>query len=168
MYVFYINGGRVEKRFGREFVNYVCGGKIKQDIKADECTRKRVVVRSRYAAKKLLEANNRVYWPDGTLFQCKLMKPDRRSPLHRVMKHFGRNTDRKKDNRDDDFTRRERPERTYVKFRSPSPVLTDDWYNSEAFIDVDLGDGDDDKKSLFGINEHSLDSLHRELHTMSL
>jgi hypothetical protein len=74
MYTFYINGNNIEKRFGREFINHICGGNIMKDIRIDECTRKKIVLDSSYAADKLRRVSHRVFWPDGTLFKCKLVK----------------------------------------------------------------------------------------------
>ncbi|QAT90413.1 LEF-6 [Spodoptera exempta nucleopolyhedrovirus] len=128
MYVFYINGSHVEKRFGKEFLNYICGGKIRHDIKSEDCTRKRLVVKSRYAANKLLDANGKCYWPDGTRFKCKLIKRndnDRRKKEKKVSgeccKHF-----------------RSSPGHRPV---SPPAPIEDDWYNNATFVDVNL-DGD--------------------------
>ncbi|AYN45075.1 lef-6 [Alphabaculovirus alterspexiguae] len=121
MYVFYINGSHIEKRFGKEFINYICGGKIRHDIKSEDCTRKRLVVKSRYAANKLLDANGQCYWPDGTRFRCKLIK-------------------RKQDA---DYRKKE----CCKYFRStpspmPPPQIEDDWYNSATFVDVNLDEDD--------------------------
>ncbi|QNV47845.1 late expression factor 6 [Alphabaculovirus altersperidaniae] len=106
MYVFYINGSHVEKRFGREFINFICGGKIKYDIKSEECTRKRLVVKSNYAAKKLLSANGRAYWPDGTKFRCKQLKTDNNRRRHHHHHHLRLYEERRGDDNvinDDDF-----------------------------------------------------------------
>ncbi|ACI28848.1 agip147 [Agrotis ipsilon multiple nucleopolyhedrovirus] len=168
MYVFYINGGHVEKRFSREFVNYICGGKIKQDIKADECTRKRLVVRSGYAARKLMAVNNSVFWPDGTRFQCKLLTPRDRS------KRLCSSTTTKEDRPASAPIASPRRHRTFrdrcSKYRSPSPALSDDWYNTTAFVDVDLvaDDDDNEKISYFDNNEATIDSLHHDLRVLSM
>lgn len=145
MYVFYINGSHVEKRFSREFINFICGGKIKQDIKADQCTRKRCVVSTRYAADKLLAANHRAYWPDGSKFKCKLVQRDsrrRRSdtplprrPLSRSIKSH--------------------------KYRAPSAALSelednDNWYTSTSFIDIHSNE------------DNTLEALHRDLHDLTI
>ncbi|WBB27251.1 LEF-6 [Mythimna sequax nucleopolyhedrovirus] len=139
MYVFYINGGNVEKRFSREFINFICGGKIKHDIKADQCTRKRCVVSSRYAADKLLAASHRAYWPDGSKFKCKL--------VHREAKRRRSNTPL--------------PQKCHVrsvKCRAPSIELedNDNWYTSTSFIDIHHDDDD-----------NTLESLHRDLHDLT-
>ncbi|AKN80628.1 Late expression factor 6 [Perigonia lusca single nucleopolyhedrovirus] len=73
---FEINGATVEKKFAREFIDYICGGDIAHDIVWDQCTRKRLIVMGQYAAKRLLHANSRYYWPDGRVFKCKIIKDD--------------------------------------------------------------------------------------------
>lgn len=141
MYVFYINGSHVEKRFGREFINFICGGKIKHDIKSEECTRKRVVVRSSYAAKKLLAANGRAFWPDGTKFRCKQLRPNNHrrrrddiktssSSYHLSAGGGGGGGNSVNDELCCDKSRR----------RQSSPALSEDWYNSTAFIDINFDD----------------------------
>ncbi|QED40548.1 LEF-6 [Chrysodeixis includens nucleopolyhedrovirus] len=73
-YVFYINGENVDKRFAKQFVDHVCNGKIRYAINEEQCTRKRLVLSSRHAAEQLLAVNRQVYWPDGSLFRCKLIR----------------------------------------------------------------------------------------------
>ncbi|AIZ48694.1 lef-6 [Agrotis segetum nucleopolyhedrovirus B] len=172
MYVFYINGGHVEKRFSREFVNYICGGKIKHDIKSDECTRKRLVVRSGYAARKLMAANNNVFWPDGTRFQCKLLTPRRNYDRGFSSKRVCSSTT--KENRCASVpivVERQSPRHCVFqdkKYRSPSPALSDDWYNSTSFVDVDLVGDDVEKTSYFDNNKATMESLHHDLRVLSV
>lgn len=148
MYVFYINGGHVEKRFSKEFVNFICGGRIRHDIKSEDCTRKRLVIGSRYAARKLLAANKCVFWPDGTRFRCKLIE----SGLHR------RQQRRPLKHRLSTRTRSISPLRNDAP--SPMPAAADDdWYNNASFVEVDIEGGDDGD---------TLDSLHDDLQILSL
>ncbi|AIE47853.1 lef6 [Peridroma alphabaculovirus] len=137
MYVFRINGGRVEKRFGREFINYICGGKIKRDLKSNECTRKRIVVTTRYAADKLLAAHRRAVWPDGTTFECELQRRRRTSGCKPLASRSTRSPRRYKSP----------PAPATPPSSSPlpplSPVISEDWYSS--FMDISIhGDDDDD------------------------
>jgi hypothetical protein len=166
MYVFYINGGHVEKRFGREFINYICGGKIRHDIKADKCTRKRFIVTSRYAADKLVAANKHAVWPDGTTFKCRLLKfnPDRRNKNHNNNDDDDNNDDRVASRRE--FYRRRcrsdtpHQNKLLIARYTPSPALSepdDKWYTSTSFIELD---NDDD-------NNDTLENLHRDLRNLS-
>ncbi|AXU41724.1 LEF-6 [Spodoptera eridania nucleopolyhedrovirus] len=145
MYVFYINGSNVEKRFGREFINFICGGKIKHDIKSDECTRKRVVVRSSYAAKKLLAANGRAFWPDGTKFRCKQLKPDNRRPRYDSGSNkYGSSSSKLLSSSYDCCDKGLSGGSVGVggesNYRSQSPAVSEDWYNSASFIDINFED----------------------------
>nr|QBI90244.1 lef-6 [Trichoplusia ni single nucleopolyhedrovirus] len=148
-FVFYVNGENVDKKFIKDFINHVCGGRIRTDIRHDKCTRKRIVLTSRYAANKLMAVNRRVYWPDGSLFKCKLTEaPKRRS-------RDGRRRRRRQDFESchhssifDDL----KQNCSSSAFRSATVGDTkdskfdDDWYNSATFIDVDLdGDGNFNK-----------------------
>ena len=134
MYVFYINGSHVEKRFGREFINFICGGKIKQDIKSEESTRKRLVVKSSYAAKKLLSANGRAFWPDGTRFRCKQLKTEN----HRLR--------RRRRCHEEQLCCKSRRSSSHYRCRSKSPpeeAAGDDWYNNASFIDINFDNFND-------------------------
>nr|AGE61432.1 LEF-6 [Chrysodeixis chalcites nucleopolyhedrovirus] len=135
-FVFYVNGENVDKKFIKNFINHVCGGRIKADIKHDKCTRKRIVLTSSYAANKLIAVNRRVYWPDGSLFKCKLTEAPRRRSRN----------DRRRQRHDfeschhifDDL--KQNYSSTSVGDTKVSKH-DDDWYNSATFIDVDLGGG---------------------------
>ncbi|ACI47499.1 LEF-6 [Spodoptera litura nucleopolyhedrovirus II] len=149
MYVFYINGSNVEKRFGREFINFICGGKIKHDIKSDECTRKRVVVRSSYAAKKLLAANGRAFWPDGTKFRCKQLKPDNRRPRYDSGSNkYGGGSSSKLLSSSYDCCDKVSGGGG-GNYRSQSPAASEDWYNSASFIDINFEDNHHHDKSYY-------------------
>ncbi|QEI03489.1 LEF-6 [Spodoptera cosmioides nucleopolyhedrovirus] len=161
MYVFYINGSHVEKRFGREFINFICGGKIKHDIKSEECTRKRVVVRSSYAAKKLLAANGRAFWPDGTKFRCKQLKPDNNNHRRRYDKYKPSSSSSYhlssggggNSGGGDELCCDKKSAGSNCRRRHSSPALSEDWYNSTAFIDINFDDNnfinDNNNKSYY-------------------
>ncbi|AOL56741.1 LEF-6 [Chrysodeixis includens nucleopolyhedrovirus] len=147
-FVFYVNGENVDKKFIKDFINHVCGGRIKADIEHDKCTRKRIVLTSRYAANKLMAVNRRVYWPDGSLFKCKLKRPYRKTrDIRRCRRRHSYN--HIFDNLKQDCSS--------IAFRSAAvnddhtkdSKLDDDWYNSATFIDVDLGGDGNFNKTTF-------------------
>nr|ACA02685.1 LEF-6 [Spodoptera frugiperda multiple nucleopolyhedrovirus]QWS70886.1 late expression factor 6 [Spodoptera frugiperda multiple nucleopolyhedrovirus] len=153
MYVFYINGTNVEKRFGQEFINFICGGKIKHEIEHEECTRKKLVVRSSYAAKKLLSVNGKAFWPDGTRFRCKQIN-NRRFDHHHHHHHHHRRQ-RRHSYENDCCTKKLASSSTYENnsnnggsnSRPFSPTLSNkEWYASYDNINFDEGDKLYDKK----------------------
>ncbi|AUV65402.1 LEF-6 [Alphabaculovirus myunipunctae] len=183
MYVFYINGGHVQKRFGREFINYICGGKIRQDICVDRCTRKRCVVWSRYAADKLLAANQSAFWPDGTTFRCRLMRrSDRGKPSSRRHRQFRRSdtpipsrkstfvdNNRDDDDDEDDFDDYD----DKINANAEDDVDDDDddkWYTSAKFVDIDfniINNNNNNNSNNTNNDEDSLESLHRDLRKLA-
>nr|QRN46241.1 LEF-6 [Spodoptera frugiperda multiple nucleopolyhedrovirus] len=155
MYVFYINGTNVEKRFGQEFINFICGGKIKHEIEHEECTRKKLVVRSSYAAKKLLSVNGKAFWPDGTRFRCKQINSKRFDHHHHHHHHHRRQ--RRHSYENDCCTKKLASSSTYENnsnnggggsnSRPFSPTLSNkEWYASYDNINFDEGDKLYDKK----------------------
>nr|ADV91361.1 lef-6 [Spodoptera frugiperda multiple nucleopolyhedrovirus]AFH59072.1 lef-6 [Spodoptera frugiperda multiple nucleopolyhedrovirus]QED40328.1 LEF-6 [Spodoptera frugiperda multiple nucleopolyhedrovirus] len=155
MYVFYINGTNVEKRFGQEFINFICGGKIKHEIEHEECTRKKLVVRSSYAAKKLLSVNGKAFWPDGTRFRCKQINSRRFDHHHHHHHHHRRQ--RRHSYENDCCTKKLASLSTYENnsnnggggsnSRPFSPTLSNkEWYASYDNINFDEGDKLYDKK----------------------
>ncbi|ABF47362.1 LEF-6 [Clanis bilineata nucleopolyhedrovirus] len=70
MYAFSINGGDVQKRFAHKFIDYICKNTIKDYIISDQCTRKQIVVSTKYAASQLMRANKNYFWPNGRRFKC--------------------------------------------------------------------------------------------------
>ncbi|ABM45838.1 late expression factor 6 [Spodoptera frugiperda multiple nucleopolyhedrovirus] len=154
MYVFYINGTNVEKRFGQEFINFICGGKIKHEIEHEECTRKKLVVRSSYAAKKLLSVNGKAFWPDGTRFRCKQIN-SRRFDHHHHHHHHHHRRQRRHSYENDCCTKKLASSSTYENnsnnggsnSRPFSPTLSNkEWYASYDNINFDEGDKLYDKK----------------------
>nr|QED40186.1 LEF-6 [Spodoptera frugiperda multiple nucleopolyhedrovirus] len=155
MYVFYINGTNVEKRFGQEFINFICGGKIKHEIEHEECTRKKLVVRSSYAAKKLLSVNGKAFWPDGTRFRCKQINSRRFDHHHHHHHHHRRQ--RRHSYENDCCTKKLASSSTYENnsnnggggsnSRPFSPTLSNkEWYASYDNINFDESDKLYDKK----------------------
>lgn len=71
-YVVNFNGGNIEKKFTREFLNFVCNNEINDAVLWHNCTRKRLIVTSRRAVDQLLALNKRVFWPEGKVFRCYL------------------------------------------------------------------------------------------------
>lgn len=71
----YINGGDFEKNFAREFIRHICGGGpiIDDQIIWRVCTRKRLILTSPELVDRLLRVNQKVFWPNGQLFKCKLI-----------------------------------------------------------------------------------------------
>ncbi|QEI03647.1 LEF-6 [Rachiplusia nu nucleopolyhedrovirus] len=209
-YIFYINGENVDKKFAKQFVDHVCNGKIKNAINVEECTRKRLVISSRDAAEELLAVNRQVFWPDGTLFRCKLIqKPSKRSfsikerestpfprrrwdkqqipsyvsyyrnekyPQHyedqtyseRENKYSKRRRDSKNSNvsfqKEDRYSKRLRSltpisndhDRLNVDNGNPGNDKDDDWYNSAAFVDVDIGSPD----NIITTTSNNINGLH--------
>ncbi|AAF33656.1 ORF127 lef6 [Spodoptera exigua multiple nucleopolyhedrovirus] len=163
MYVFYINGSHVEKRFGREFINFICGGKIKHDIEPEQCTRKRVVVKSSYAAKKLLAANGRAFWPDGTKFRCKQLNNHHQHHHHLYRRRRdGIKTSSSLHHRGGDGNSVNDDELCCDR-RQSSPAFSEDWYNSTAFIDINFDDdiNNDNDKSYY--NNDTVQNLNMRI-----
>ncbi|QUJ09243.1 lef6 protein [Gynaephora ruoergensis nucleopolyhedrovirus] len=72
MYFFHINGADIEKRFAREFLNYVLGEDCDNQIDWRFCTRKRLAVLTKNAANRLESVNDKtVFWPNGKPFRCR-------------------------------------------------------------------------------------------------
>jgi uncharacterized protein YaiI (UPF0178 family) len=71
----YINGGDFEKNFAREFIRHICGGGpiVDDQIIWRVCTRKRLILTSPELVDRLLRVNQKVFWPNGQLFKCKLI-----------------------------------------------------------------------------------------------
>lgn len=77
VYVLNINGGRVNKRFLKEFVFFLCRRMSNNDIDWSGSNSKMLYVYSARIVDKLIRANNRTFWPDGKTFKCRLAKPMR-------------------------------------------------------------------------------------------
>ncbi|ADB84465.1 late expression factor 6 [Apocheima cinerarium nucleopolyhedrovirus] len=75
----YINGGDFEKSFAREFIRHVCGGgpNVDDQIIWRLCTRKRLILTSPELVDRLQRVNQKVFWPNGQLFKCKLIENKR-------------------------------------------------------------------------------------------
>jgi hypothetical protein len=70
VFIIHFNGENVDKKFSKEFLNHVCGGRIVEHVDWNTSTRKRLTVLSYHVANKLLNLNQKVVWPDGTPFKC--------------------------------------------------------------------------------------------------
>ncbi|AIU41251.1 lef-6 [Sucra jujuba nucleopolyhedrovirus] len=91
-FVCYYNGGNVSKRFSREFLFFVLNSSlINHHVLWEQSSRKRLAITSRAMADQLMQINRQVYWPNGELFQCKIVSNtnyrdnnhlDQRHPRH--------------------------------------------------------------------------------------
>ncbi|AXS67676.1 lef-6 [Cryptophlebia peltastica nucleopolyhedrovirus] len=117
MYIFHINGTNYAKRFTKEFLNHVCGGRL--DIDWDSCTRKKLILHCRYTANRLLNVNRRVYWPSGEPFKCYLVRNGFHNNRHRV----------------------KIPEKTPAAVET-SENVDEDWYENGSIIDVEVCEDD--------------------------
>ncbi|AKC91745.1 lef6 [Lambdina fiscellaria nucleopolyhedrovirus] len=70
-FVFRINAGDIKKQFAHIYIDYVCGGGILHHIETQHCTRKRLVVRSNEAARKLERIDRCFWWPTGRRLRCR-------------------------------------------------------------------------------------------------
>jgi hypothetical protein len=70
VFIVYFNGENVDKKFSKEFINHVCGGRIVDHVDWTASTRKKLIVLSYHVVNKLLNLNQKVVWPDGTPFKC--------------------------------------------------------------------------------------------------
>jgi hypothetical protein len=70
VFIINFNGENVDKKFSKEFLNHVCGGRMVEHVDWNASTRKRLTVLSYHVANKLLNLNQKVVWPDGTPFKC--------------------------------------------------------------------------------------------------
>ncbi|QHB21714.1 lef6 [Artaxa digramma nucleopolyhedrovirus] len=73
-YCVFINGADIEKKFARDFINYVVGGDCDNQIEWNRCTRKRLAVTSKNVVERLERVNGTVYWPSGKPFRCRRVR----------------------------------------------------------------------------------------------
>ncbi|AEN03948.1 late expression factor 6 [Helicoverpa armigera NPV NNg1] len=183
-YVVYINGAQIEKRFSREFILFVCGPAIRDCVIWSECSRKRLVVTSRWAADRFAELNQRVFWPSGERFECRVYSTRQMtSPPVRKRRHYKHQQYLQKRSfsppplppltSDSDYTRKQKCHRRRSSDGSVSFKSTDriseigDWCR-----DVDeerLLNPNDDNDDKYGNNERSKDNtLYNKIKRMSV
>ncbi|AHH82599.1 LEF-6 [Buzura suppressaria nucleopolyhedrovirus] len=148
-YVFYYNGGNVNKRFTREFLLYVLDTNlVKHHINWNQSGRKRLMVTSRSMADRLLHINQQIYWPNGELFKCKLLDGgchDER--FYRRRQHYNH-----------DYKSNVRKETTQTRNTEARGDEIYDWYTN-GFVDIKLGESD---------NEENMGSLDQDIDKLRL
>lgn len=163
-FVFYYNGGNVNKRFTREFLLYVLDTNlVKHHINWDQSGRKRLIVTSRSMADRLLHVNQQVYWPNGELFKCKLIENSRRE-RHRLHQHYHHDYHRNRHHHRSDNNHFHKSsvnskENTNLKNIKMNNDENYDWYTN-GFVDIKLcGDETDTEENMSEIRQ-DINELH--------
>ncbi|AKR17286.1 LEF-6 [Urbanus proteus nucleopolyhedrovirus] len=154
-YVVYINGTEVQKKFSKQFINYITDYKIYDDILWEESTRQKLVMLSRFAVDALLKMSRRVYWPNGTLFKCKLIRWKNQNDVikrncvvvHKYHRHIPKNYynyKKNKSNQTMNHTSKCSNVTTDKKLGETEEKLSDtnsdSWYKDMSFMDLEEGE----------------------------
>ncbi|ACF05320.1 LEF-6 [Adoxophyes orana nucleopolyhedrovirus] len=138
--MFQYNGVNFAKKFTKEFLNHVCGGHV--DIDWDKCTRKRLVINSPNTAHRLLNINQRVYWPNGEIFIC-----------YPISTTYVKKYNKKKLRTATNWPKENTNNVSVANIKKEVPVDTDNWYESGSIVDVQLcydDDNDDNYENVIG------------------
>ncbi|AUF81560.1 late expression factor 6 [Malacosoma neustria nucleopolyhedrovirus] len=167
IFIIYFNGENVDKKFSKEFLNHVCGGRIVDHVDWNASTRKRLTVLSYHVVNKLLNLNQKVVWPDGTPFKCyhhrqhsdKHKKRNDRFSRHRREENFNHDNGQVDNNAaavrynddpvaDSRLAEHEGDYHHTMDYEEENDVaLGDNWYESSKFIEFLEDDDPDDEPS---------------------